>query len=198
MFKYRKAFQRNDRERYTAFLDQVNRGEARLHTGTLMPYEIIRPFFVSRVSEQEAASIDATWKAQENFGGEENALAVIDGSGSMYGCVDPIPATVALSLGIYFAERNTGLFRNHFITFSEHPQLVEIQGETILEKVLHCHKYNEVANTNLQKVFELILQTALAHRLPQSELPSTLYIISDMEFDCCVMGAELTNFEYAK
>ena len=198
MFKYRKAFYRNDGERYGEFLGKVSRGEAQLHTGTLTPYEIIKPFFYDHVGDQEASAIDATWNAQEDFTRDENALVVIDGSGSMYSRTDPMPATVALSLGIYYAERNTGAFHNHFITFSERPQLVEIKGETILEKVRYCHDYNEVANTNIQKVFELILQAAVKNSVPQSEMPSTLYIISDMEFDCCTRGAELTNFEYAK
>ena len=198
MFKYRKAFYRNDGERYGEFMSKASRGEAQLHTGTLAPYEIIKPFFRNQVSVQEAAAIDATWNAQEDFTGDENALVVIDGSGSMYGYGEPIPATVALSLGIYFAERNVGSFRNHFITFSEKPQLVEIKGETILEKVRYCHNYNEVANTNIQKVFELILRAAVKNKVPQTEMPSTLYIISDMEFDYCAEGADITNFEYAK
>ena len=198
MFKYRKAFYRNDGERYGEFMSKVSRGEAQLHTGTLTPYEIIKPFFRNQVSDQEAAAIDATWNAQEDFTGDENALVVIDGSGSMYGYGEPMPATVALSLGIYFAERNVGSFRNHFITFSEKPQLVEIKGETILEKVRYCHNYNEVANTNIQKVFELILRAAVKNKVPQTEIPSTLYIISDMEFDYCAEGADITNFEYAK
>ena len=198
MFKYRKAFYSNDGERYGEFMSKVSRGEAQLHTGTLTPYEIIKPFFRNQVSDQEAAAIDATWNAQEDFTGDENALVVIDGSGSMYGYGEPMPATVALSLGIYFAERNTGAFRNHFITFSEKPQLVEIKGETILEKVRYCHNYNEVANTNIQKVFELILRAAVKNKVPQTEMPSTLYIISDMEFDYCAEGADITNFEYAK
>ena len=198
MFKYRKAFSRNDAERYGEFLSKVSRGEAQLHTGTLTPYEIIKPFFYSPVSDQEAAAIDTTWRAQEDFTGDENALVVIDGSGSMYCRTDPMPATVALSLGIYFAERNTGAFRNFFLTFSENPRLVEIKGETILEKVQYCHTFNEMANTNIQKVFELILRAAVKNQVPQSEMPSTLYIISDMEFDYCAEGADLTNFEYAK
>ena len=198
MFKYRKAFYRNDGERYGEFLNKVSRGEAQLHTGTLTPYEIIKPFFYESVSDQEANAIDATWRAQEDFTGDENALVVIDGSGSMYGYGEPMPATVALSLGIYFAERNVGSFRNHFITFSERPQLVQIKGDTILDKVRYCHNYNEVANTDIQKVFELILRAAVKNKVPQSEMPSTLYIISDMEFDCCAKGASLTNFEYAK
>jgi len=101
-------------------------------------------------------------------------------------------------MGIYFAERNTGIFHNHFITFSETPQLVEIKGKDILDKVRYCHDFNEVANTNLYKVFELILRTATKHRVPQEEMPATLYIISDMEFDSCMKGAGLTNFKAAK
>ena len=198
MYKYRKAFIRNDGERYSQFLDKVTTGEAKLHASTLMPYEIITPFFRRNVSDEERKAINTTWISQEDFGDTENALAVIDGSGSMYGGADPMPATVALSLGIYFAERNKGAFKNHFITFSENPQLVEIKGEDILDKVRYCHGFNEVANTNIQKVFELILDAAKKNSVPQNELPKKLYIISDMEFDYCVEDASLTNFEYAK
>ena len=198
MFKYRKAFARNDHERYTEFLHKVEGGEATMHTGTLAPYDIIAPFFRGNVTSEDCRAIDVTWNAQEDFTGDENALVVIDGSGSMYGGCDPLPAAVALSLGIYFAERNTGAFKNHFITFSENPQLIQIQGTDILAKLRYCHNFNEVANTNIQKVFELILETAVKNKLPQKELPDKLYIISDMEFDSCAKGADITNFQYAK
>lgn len=198
MFKYRGAFVRNDSERYREFLNKVSVGEATLHADTLMPYEIITPFFRRAVSEEEWKSINTTWASQKDYGDKENALVVVDGSGSMYGGAHPIPATVALSLGIYFAERNTGTFKNHFITFSEHPQLVEIKGEDILDKVRYCCDFNEVANTNIQKVFELVLDAAKKNHVPKEELPKRIYIISDMEFDFCTTDASLTNFEHAK
>ena len=198
MYKYRKAFLRNDGDRYGDFMSKVSKGEAKLNVGTLTPYDIIAPFFEGKVGGAERKAIDVTWNSQTDFAGSENALVVIDGSGSMYSPLQPRPAAVALSLGIYFAERNTGAFKNHFITFSEKPQLVEIKGKDIWEKVNYCHKYNEVANTNIQKVFELILRAAVKNKVPQSEMPATLYIISDMEFDYCTKGADLTNFEYAK
>jgi hypothetical protein len=198
MYKYRKAFVRNDEERYSQFLDNVSSGTVKLNTGTLMPYEIITPILRNRIGKAERKSINTTWNAQEDFGNDENALAIIDGSGSMYSYADPMPATVALSLGIYFAERNQGAFKNHFITFSENPRLVEIKGNDIVDKVRYCMGYNEVANTNIQKVFELILNTAKKNSIPQDEMPSKLYIISDMEFDCCAEDSDLTNFEHAK
>lgn len=200
MFKYRKAFMRNDADRYGAFMGEVARGTRQLHAGALAPYEIIRPFFRgSSLSEPERQAVDATWRAQEDFAGDENALVVIDGSGSMYWSGgEPVPASVALSLGIYYAQRNTGAFRNHFITFSENPQLVEVKGRDIYEQVCYCRQFNEVANTNLQRVFELILRTAVKHRVPREEMPAKLYIISDMEFDRCVEGHDMSNFEYAK
>lgn len=199
MFKYRKAFMRNDAERYSAFMNRVAEGTEQLHIGTLMPYEIIQPFFVNGgVDDEERKAIDTTWKAQENFAKDENALVVIDGSGSMYGGADPVPATVAISLGICYAERNTGAFHNHFITFSENPRLVEIKGRDIFEKVRYCSRFNEVANTNIQRVFELILKTAVKNRVPQKDMPTKIYIISDMEFDYCTEDCSLTNFEYAQ
>ncbi len=198
MFKYRKAFIRNDGERYNEFLNKASTGEVKLNTGVLTPYEIITPFFKRHVSDRERKSINTTWISQEDYGTRENALAVIDGSGSMYCNNDPMPAAVALSLGIYFAERNVGAFKNHFITFSENPQLVEIKGDDILDRLRYCHNYNEVANTNIQKVFELVLNAAVKNSVPQSEMPDRLYIISDMEFDYCTDDASVTNFEYAK
>ena len=199
MMKYRKAFLRNDGERYKDFLSKVERGEAALHTGTLLPYEIIRPAVSgTAISADERRGMDITWKAQADFTSGDNAIVVVDGSGSMYGYGDPMPATVALSLGIYFAERNKGEFRNHFITFSENPRLVEIKGKDVFDKIKYAMSYNEVASTNIQKVFELILRTAVKNKLPQNELPATVYIISDMEFNMCANGADITNFEYAK
>ena len=198
MLKYRNAFYTHDYQRYDSYLDKVSRNEATLHTETLMPYEIIRPFYMGKVSEEEARSLDVTWNALEDYVGAQNSLVVIDGSGSMYGVRNPIPITVAHSLGLYFAERNTGEFANHFITFSRTPQLVEIKGETLLEKLQCISAYNEVANTNIQAVFELILNTAVKNNLAQKEMPERIIIVSDMEFDCCAENSCITNFEYAK
>ena len=198
MYKYRKAFLRNDGKRYGEFMNRVIEGTEKLNASTLMPYEIISPIIRGNVGEKERKAINATWVSQEDFGSDENALAVIDGSGSMFSYSDPIPAAVAMSLGIYFAERNTGAFKNHFITFSEKPRLIEIKGKDIVDKVRYCSRYSEVANTNIQKVFELILKAAVKNGVPESEMPSKLYIISDMEFDRCTDDSSLSNFEYAK
>lgn len=198
LLKYRKAFLANDGDRYQDYLDRVTIGAVAMHTGTLTPYDIIAPLYTRKVTEDERRAIDVTWNAQEDFTRGENALVVADGSGSMYCGVKPMPAAVAQSLAIYFAERNHGVFHNHFITFSMHPQLVEIKGADILEKAQYCASFNECANTNLQAVFDLIFFTAVQHKLPQSELPKKIYIISDMEFDACASNASITNFESAK
>ena len=167
-----------------------------------MPYDIIascvRLWDEPELSAEERKAMDVTWNALEDFTTGENAIVVVDGSGSMYNGDKPMPAAVAMSLGIYFAERNRGAFRDHFITFSETPRLVQIRGKTIGEKVRFCKSYNECANTNIQRVFELLLRTAEKNKLPQEELPSTLYIISDMVFDYCAKAADITNFEFAK
>lgn len=204
MYKYRKAFLRNDGERYCDFLQQVKRGTASLHTGTLTPFDIVQSmlggwFGMKDLSAEEREAADVTWKALEDFTHEENALVVVDGSGSMYsGGTGAAPIAVAASLGIYYAEHNKGAFKDHFITFSTRPQLVELKGKDIYERVRYCLGYKEVANTDLEKVFRLILNTAVKNHLPQEDLPEKLYIISDMEFDQCAQGADVTTFEAAK
>ena len=209
LFRYSTAFLRNDEARYLDFLNRVKKGEAKMNTSTLAPYEIIHPIISNSslfyyntqpLDENIAASLNTTWNAQEDFTDNSNSLVVVDGSGSMYGSWngEPMPIEVALSLGIYFAERNKGEFKDHFITFSHSPRLIEIKGKTIVEKVEYCMSYNEMANTNIAAVFDIILKTAVKNNIPHDEMPAVIYIVSDMEFDVCADDADITNFEHAK
>ena len=209
LFKYRKAFARNDGERYAAFLNAVTKGEAILHADQVAPYELVAPYllpgwygnrrgFMRDITPEEKDALNATWASLPDFGSDENALAVIDTSGSMYCDMKPVPAAVALSLGLYFAEHNTGVFKNCFIEFSARPQLIEIKGDTFADRLRYVASFNEIANTNLEKVFDLVLNAAVKNHVPQSELPAKLIIISDMEFDSCIDNAAAVNFEHAK
>jgi len=211
MLKYRDCFYSNDEERYTAFLDSVRKGKAKINTGTLYPYEIIEPIIkvaygqfafcpssqIEPLSNEIVQSLTTTWQALPDYTRGENALVVVDGSGSMYNG-HPMAISVALSLGLYYAERNKGHFAGHFITFSKTPQLVRVTGDTLQERVMHAISYNECVNTNISAVFKLILDAAVENNVPQEEMPQRIYIISDMEFDACAEGADITNFEYAK
>ena len=205
MFKYRKAFLRNDGDRYNAFLEAVSSGEKQLHADALAPYEIVRAAFNAsdwdfniQLTAGEKAALNASWESLPDFCDNRNALAVVDTSGSMYYNNNALPAAVALSLGLYFGERNTGIFHNHFIEFSSRPQLIEIKGKTFIERLEYLCTFNEVADTNVEAVFNLILDAAVRNNVPQEELPETLYLISDMEFNSCVQNAALSNFENAK
>lgn len=203
MLKYRKAFHRNDEERYSAYITKVLSGKADLNAGTLYPYEVVRRCFDPDMDAENKRSLEATWRNLTDTVADkhENALAVIDGSGSMTCCWpgSARPIDVALSLGIYFAERSKGEFANHFITFSRTPRLVEIKGSDIVEKVKYCSTYNEIANTDLEAVFRLILTTALKNKVKQEDMPSKLYIISDMQFDRCIEGGNsMPMFEAMK
>ena len=204
MFKYRRAFQRNDGKRYSEFLKAVQSGKSQLHADALAPYEIVRAALNVGgwrmrydLSDADENALNASWESLPDFCGDRNALAIVDTSGSMYD-FDALPAAVALSLGLYFGERSKGVFRNHFIEFSSDPQLIEIKGKTFSERLRYLCTFNKVANTDIEAVFDLILNAAVSGGASQEELPETLYLISDMEFDRCVRNASLTNFENAK
>src|SRR5690606_15859332 len=142
---YRKAFLRNDRERYQAYLDSLSKGKADINTKTLYPYDIVHKalqgyngrnvwnWYIRELTQQEIQLLDAQWNNLPDFIGErkENSIAVVDTSGSMNGR----PMEVAISLAIYLAERNKGVFHNHFFTFSDRPKLQQIVGSNIVEKV---------------------------------------------------------------
>lgn len=203
LFKYKKAFIRNDRERYCAFIDAVSSEEMRLHAGNVAPYELVEPYlggyryghgFMRDITPEEKAVLNATWSALPDYGGEENAIAVIDTSGSMYCDSNPMPAAVALSLGLYFAERNKGMFANCFIEFSARPQLIELKGESFADRLRYAASFNEIGNTNLEAVFMLILNAAVKNKAAQNELPAKIIIISDMEFDACVNNTSALIF----
>ena len=200
MLKYHKAFERNDAKRYGNFLEKAARGEATLHTSSLNPCDLVQRAMAPSVMQDawERNALDVTWNALEDFTDDRNALCVVDTSGSMFDHGNPTPFAVAMSLGLYFAERNRGPFRGRFITFSHTPRLIEILGRDLAEKVAYCRALTEVSDTNIQAVFELILNAAVRWHLPQSQMPETIYIISDMEFNFCTQNASLTNFEYAK
>ena len=210
MMKYRAAFSRNDGERYEAFLEAVQRGETKLNAATIFPYEIVERLLPDSAyfwepdidnrefPEDELRSLETMWCALPDFTRGEKALTVVDGSGSMYSSRAPSPIAVALSLGLYYAERNTGDFGGFFITFSEHPQLVKVTGSNLHERVMNAAKYNEAANTNLAAVFDLIINRATRHKVSKEDMPAKIYVISDMEFDRCAEDADITTFRRAK
>ena len=195
MMIYRNAFMKHDADRYNAFVQKAVSGEETIHSATLFPYDIVEKVMGMdwrgiRITEDDA--LEAQWRQLPAYvEAGTNALVIADTSGSMYGR----PLNSALGLAIYFAERNRGQFQNHFITFSEHPRLVKIKGNDIVDKVMYCESYNECANTNIEAVFRLILTAAKIHQVPQEEMPSRIYIVSDMEFDYCAENASLTNFQ---
>ena len=183
--KYRKAFYRNDEERYTKFIEKVTTGEEKINASAIFPYDLYRAY--SRGDNTK--SIDAQWSNLPNYMTDTNKqiLPVCDVSGSMSGT----PMDISVSLGVYLSERNRGIFKDAFITFSHKPVMQVLKGSTC-SRFAQLERADWEGNTDLNKVFELILNSAIRESLPESEMPNMLLIISDMEFDSC---GTLTNYE---
>ena len=184
---YSKAFLRHDAERRTSFLDDVGAGNAKINSGVLFPHDIVHKYDMWKGVDE---ALEALWNALPNtVNGCDDTIVVADGSGSITQYVGNTYVTaleIANALAIYFAERCSGEFKDRYITFSEHPQLVNLgSGNSLHEKLRIAKCHNEVANTNIEAVFELILDTAIRNKMRQDELPKNILIISDMEFDSC-------------
>lgn len=218
MLRYKKAFMRNDEERYKSFLNKVveqaeklARGEeipeeerVKLNTKTLYPYQIVGPFMkygINQMDEGQALSLEASWKALDRGSFDSKTIVVRDGSGSMYrGDGESAPISIATSLALFFAEQLTGPYKNSFITFSENPQLIQIPEncDTLKKKLNYIHKFDEVANTDIGKVYELILDVAKSGNVPKEEMIERVLIISDMEFDAAVTISDTAANERVK
>ena len=187
MKNYTDAFYRHDETRFEEYVDKLCEGKAKVNAKALYSVDIIHNVFGLRDSKGvQPKLLNAMWNALPDFyeGKEETGICVVDVSGSMSG----LPMEVAISLGMYCADKCRGPFKNHFITFSEHPQLQEIDGEDIYTKVKNMSNADWDMNTNLEAVFELILSVAVRNKLSQGDLPKKLYIISDMQFDQALDG----------
>ena len=181
---YKNAFRKHDETRCDDFITKAEKGEVKIQAGTLYPYQIYKS-----VERDYSPTLEALWNQLPDYTQGKNALVVADVSGSMEG--DPM--SVSVSLALYFAERNKGQFKDYFITFSGDPRLQKVVGKNLLDKMNSIERADWQMNTDIQAVFNLILNIALKNNTPENELPETIYIISDMEFDSCCETR--TNFE---
>lgn len=202
---YNSAFLRNDEARRREFLAKLDKGETKINASTLFPHDIVHKYgYGYRYLKPCDPAIEALWKALPDTVKDcGNTIVVADGSGSMLSCVGNTSVSalsVANALAVYFAERSSGQFKDKYITFSENPRLVDLSGaHTLHHKLQIAQRYDEVANTNIEKVFDLILSTAISNRMKQADLPQNILIISDMEFDsCAVTGNHGRNYSFTR
>lgn len=189
---YNKAFLRHDTERRQAFLNALKTGEAKINASVANPCDIVNKYMRNyryRLPQKIDDTLEGMWKAlPDMIPDDKGMLVVCDCSGSMESgiggntnmrCID-----VAMSLAIYCADHLKGAFANKYITFSADPHIVRFNDNDSLcnklRKTLECH---DCSNTNLEKVFNLILKTAIDNHSPQSDLPERILIVSDGEFD---------------
>lgn len=191
---YKKAFYKNT-PKYVEYVEALVKGDdpkVKVNANAIFPHDVLKDIGVrfnkKKLSQTERDFIEKQWDALPNYVGESNVLPLIDVSGSMtvpigsssVSCMD-----VAVSLGLYLADKNRGKFADTFLTFTDQPELVCVRG-SILEKVDQTVKSKWGMSTNLNAAFAKILQVAIDGKVPQEEMPEILLILSDMQFDQCV------------
>ena len=183
---YRNAFSRHDNSRYNLYLEDVANNKAKINTSVSTPSDIV----LKILKNSYDTTLELAWKNLKDFAPDVSYLPVIDVSGSMYNLSDSIYH--ALALGTYFAQKNKSDFRDIFLTFSENPEFVKLEGENLLEILNNLKKASWGYTTNINKVFELILNT-IKSGANKEDLPKNILILSDMEFDAGVNT--VTNFD---
>jgi hypothetical protein len=193
--RYKKAFSRHT-PKYKEWVEKLVKGDptAKVNAGAVYPYDVLKGLigaYNMSYNKENLGHINAQWDALPNYVGDANILPIVDVSGSMAcpagghnsksktTCLD-----VSVSLGLYLADKNKGKFKDTFLTFSATPQLVHLNGN-IIDKVKQMSQSDWEMNTNLHAAIQKVLDVALAGKVPQSEMPAVLLILSDMQFDYC-------------
>lgn len=190
---YRKAFAKHDEPRYTQYLTDVKTGKTKIKAATLYPYDIC-----NKLRNGQDPTLEAQWQALPNYIDKPgNYMVLCDSSASM-DQGSPKAIDVATSLTLYITERNKGRLNGLFMTFQDQPRIVQLRGTTTYDKLQYIRNAPWGGSTNLQAAFNQILLMATKWNLPQSELPDTLFIISDMEFNTACKDNSMTNFQAAQ
>ncbi len=211
--RYKKAFARHT-EKYKEWAaklvstDPEVRKEVKVNAGAVYPYDVLKGVQAIAYSLANKNHIIAQWEALPNYVGDASILPLVDVSGSMtcpagghnskskLSCLD-----VAVSLGLYLADKNKGKFKDTFLTFSSSPQLFNLKGD-VLQKVEQMVRSQWQMNTDLNKAVAKILEVAVAHSVPAEEMPKMLLILSDMQFDYCAhhddSAIEMIGRKYAE
>ena len=203
--QYREAFKRHDGYRYEQYIERVNRGEEKMNMNVTYPHEIVNKYTNGHwiYSPQEFDPVlEAAWKSLPVYNGHGNILTIADVSGSMSSKVNSQSSVscmdVSIALAIYTAENNVGEFNNIFMTFSENPELIQInERDSLRDKLVRVANSEWGVNTNIDRAFDLILRTAVRNNVPREELPETVLIISDMQFDEC-SNIDKANYDHWK
>jgi hypothetical protein len=196
--RYQKAFTKHDAVRYSEFKTAAVKGEVKINAGTLYPYDVLKS-----VAHGDATAALAQWQVLPNYLGDAGfMLPVIDTSGSMGSRVGGKNSTltcmdVAISLGLYLADKQTGPFKDMFLNFHTHSKIHHLKGN-LLEKVAQIQRSDWGGSTNLESAFKEILKVAVLGDVPEAEMPRYLLVISDMGFDACEQGHNPTAFDMAK
>mgnify|MGYP003071207443 CR=1 FL=1 len=192
---YKDAFLKHDEERRKEYLDDLKNGNnnAKINAKVLMPHEIVHNYEEKTLygygnSKKYDESLEQLWKALPDYvKGEGFSMFVRDGSYSMtdrirntnVSCLD-----VSTALAIYFSERCQGEYKDNFITFSNRPKVIDLSNcSSLREKIEKCYAEDDCTNTDIYKVFKLILDVAIKNEYAPEQLPKNIVIVSDMEFD---------------
>jgi hypothetical protein len=192
--RYKKAFNRNT-TKYAEYVQALVNGDVdvKVNAGAVFPYDVLKGMITRYVSydKTETSLVEKQWEALENFVGDANILPMVDVSGSMtcpaggYSSKSKLTCLeVAVSLGLYLSDKNTGAFKDIFATFSGSPTLENLKG-TIVQKAQQMNTSSWGMNTDVIKCFQNILNVAKKGKVPQDEMPDILLILSDMQFDQC-------------
>lgn len=204
------AFLRNDKERFTEYLEKCEKGQAKINSSGIQPHQLVSQYIYRLCGRGEEAfdvesfaghlfdesnpdelvcdnpnvdkMIELQWKAMVEKLSTKQLQSAISVV-DVSGSMSGEPMQVAIALGLITAEKTVGPYKGKIITFSESPTLVNVDQKTLYERVSVALTSKWGMNTNFEKVFDLLLKKAVNEKIPNDDMVKTVFVFTDMQFD---------------
>ena len=184
MARYTNAFNRHDAERFEKYKEALVKGEAKVHSDALFPHDCVRT-----VMHGDDEIANAQFEALPNFleGTNEKIIVIADTSASMGSIIGGSVEAVHVSIGmaLYCSDKigKDNPFYRKFIAFCSESEFKDWSGMTFAQAVRNEAIFDgAVGATRIDKALMSILKVAKFFNLKQEQMPTTLLIISDMQF----------------
>lgn len=182
--RYTNAFGRHDEERFEKFKEDLKTGKKKIHASVLFPHDCVRT-----VLHGDPEIGEAQFNELPNFleGVEERIIVISDTSGSMQtnisGSVEAIHISQGMALYCSAKISKDNPFHKKFIGFCSEGKFKNWNDMDFAQAIQNRNIFDgAVGSTRIDKALDLILETAKFFNLANEQIPTTLLIISDMQF----------------
>lgn len=192
MTLYKKAFSKRMPERFVEYLQSLVKTSTTDKLVTKMNVNTMSVDQLSYANGNSESYVEAVFAQMKNnlMDKDLSAIVVADTSYSMmqYNGPKVTLRDMAVAMAALFGSLLKGPFHNTCMSFSQNAYFHRWEDSTPFKDIQRQVATGDCSNTDVQKVFNLILNTGIDNQLADEDMPKMVILVSDMQFDQTANG----------